>query len=89
MYFVTHISICHSFLGPQEPRLHPFPMARQMAMGMGWDVWGVGDGGLWGVGGRVQGDRVPPSSLFNSNSILLFAQNKTQATIFLVFYRTD
>ena len=86
-------------------------------MGLGWDGWGMGDGGLWGVGGRVQGYRVlrllsstqilfsilhkikhkptftlcftQPSkstptnnpatqtSLFISNSILHFAQNKT------------
>ena len=74
MYFVTHISICHSFLGPQEPRLHPFPMARQMAMGMGWDVWVMGDGGLWGVGGRVQGDRV--SRLLSSTQILFSILHK-------------
>ena len=46
----------------------------------------MGDSGLWGVGGRVQSDRVLPTSLFISNSILHFAQNKTQANIYLVFY---
>ena len=84
--FVTHISICHSFLGPQEARLYPFRMVCRMAMGLRWDVWGVGDSGLWGVGGRVQSDRVPP--LLSSTQILFsfFAQNKTQDNIYLVFY---
>ena len=83
--FVTHISICHSFLDPQEQRLHPFRMDCLMAMGLGWVVWVVGDGGLWGVGGRVQGDRVPP--LLSSTQILfsIFAQIKHKPTIILCF----
>ena len=61
--FVTHISICHSFLAPQERRLYPFRMDCLMAMGLGWDAWVVGDGGLWGVGGRVQSAEYPDFSL--------------------------
>ena len=80
--FVTHISICHSFLVPQEPRLHPFRMDCLMAMGLGGVCGGVGDSGLWGVGGRVQRTQ---TSLYNSNSILLFAQIKHKPTFTLCF----
>ena len=57
-----------------------------MAMGLGWDAWGVGDDGLWGVGDRVQSDR--GHRLLSSTQILFsfFEQNKTQANIYLVFY---
>ena len=40
--FATHISICHSFLVPQEQRLYHVRMVCRMAMGLGWDLWGGG-----------------------------------------------
>jgi len=54
-----------------------------MAMGLGWDVWVLGDSGLWGVGGRVQGDRVP--RLLSSTQFLfsIFEQIKHKPTFIL------
>jgi hypothetical protein len=46
--FVTHISICHSFLVPQERRLYHVRMDCLMAMG--WRLGRVGAGIVWVVG---------------------------------------
>ncbi len=40
--FVTHISICHSFLVHQEPRLYHVRMVCLMAMGVRWEGVGAG-----------------------------------------------
>ena len=49
----------------------------------------VGDGGLWGVGGRVQSDIVP--RLLSSTQILfsIIAQIKHKPTFFLCFNQTQ
>ena len=80
--FATHISICHSFLGSQERRLHPVRMVCQMAMG------GVGVCGWWaivGCGVRVAECRV--LRLLSSTQILfsILEQIKHKPTFFLCF----
>jgi hypothetical protein len=80
--FATHISICHSFLGSQERRLHPVRMVCQMAMG------GVGVCGWWaivGCGVRVAECRV--LRLLSSTQILfsILEQIKHKPIFFLCF----
>ena len=79
---------CHSYLnlslisGPPGTEITPFPYGLPNGDGAGWGVWVVGYCGLWGVGGRVQRTQ---TSLYNSNSILLFAQIKHKPTFTLCF----
>jgi hypothetical protein len=82
---------CHSYLnlslisGPPGTDITPFPYGLPNGDGAGVGCVGVGDSGLWGVGGRVHGDRVPP--LLSSTQILFYILHKIKhkATFFLYF----
>jgi hypothetical protein len=81
--FVTHISICHSFLGPRERRLHPFRMDCLTAMG--W-CGTCGDGRWWVVGCGWQSAECP--RLLSSTQILFFLLHKIKHKPIFTLYFT-